>query len=225
MSRRADYREAGKHVQPGAPRRCSARPTTTRPGATAICCSCTRRDRPERQRIRGDRGGLPKWLKAGIERLSGLAMDDVRVHRNSSEPAKLGALAYTKGSDIHLGPGQERHLPHEAWHVVQQKQGRVQATAQMKGVAISEDAGLEAGSGRDGRSRIGTASGPDARCLGKEMPLRIEKNVPLSNSSGSKESPSTLPETSGPMATSFTIFIIGHGAAVNLGNIGLGVAP
>ncbi|HYJ82373.1 MAG TPA: DUF4157 domain-containing protein [Allosphingosinicella sp.] len=90
-----------------------------------------------------NRTGMPDRLKAGVERLSGLPMDDVRVHRSSSEPARLGALAYAHGSDIHLGPGQERHLPHEAWHVVQQKQGRVSATKQMKGVRINSDAGLE----------------------------------------------------------------------------------
>lgn len=89
------------------------------------------------------RGGLPERLKAGVEQLSGLAMDDVRVHRDSPEPANLGALAFTKGSDIHLGPGQEQHLPHEAWHVVQQKQGRVKATMQLKGAAINDDTGLE----------------------------------------------------------------------------------
>jgi hypothetical protein len=88
--------------------------------------------------------GLPVALKAGVEALSGLAMDDVRVHRDSTEPARLGALAYAQGSDIHLGPGQERHLPHEAWHVVQQKQGRVMATTQMKGVAVNENPALEA---------------------------------------------------------------------------------
>lgn len=92
-----------------------------------------------------NRTGLSDRLKAGVEALSGLAMDDVRVHRNSGEPVKLGALAYTQGRDIHLGPGQEQHLPHEAWHVVQQKQGRVRATAQLKaGTAINDDAGLEA---------------------------------------------------------------------------------
>lgn len=95
------------------------------------------------ERAAPSRGGLPERLQAGVEALSGLAMDDVRVHRDSPEPAKLGALAYTKGSDIHLGPGQERHLPHEAWHVVQQKQGRVRATAQMKGVALNSDTALE----------------------------------------------------------------------------------
>ena len=90
------------------------------------------------------RGGLPDRLRAGLERLSGLFMGDVRVHRGSPEPAKLGALAYTKGSDIHLGPGQEQHLPHEAWHVVQQKEGRVRATTQLKGKSVNHDSKLEA---------------------------------------------------------------------------------
>jgi hypothetical protein len=91
-----------------------------------------------------NRTGLPDRLKAGVEVLSGLSMDDVRVHRNSSEPAKLGALAYAKGNDIHLAPGQQQHLPHEAWHVVQQKQGRVRRTAQLKtGTPINDDPGLE----------------------------------------------------------------------------------
>jgi hypothetical protein len=70
-------------------------------------------------------------------------MDDVRVHYNSSKPAQLQALAYTQGTEIHVGPGQERHLPHEAWHVVQQKQGRVMPTMQAKGVVINDDGGLE----------------------------------------------------------------------------------
>jgi hypothetical protein len=86
--------------------------------------------------------GLPDRLKAGVEQLSGLAMDDVRVHTNSPKPAAVQAHAYAQGTDIHLAPGQEQHLPHEAWHVVQQKQGRVKPTLQMKGVAINGDAGL-----------------------------------------------------------------------------------
>ncbi|HKV56928.1 MAG TPA: DUF4157 domain-containing protein, partial [Ktedonobacteraceae bacterium] len=79
----------------------------------------------------------------GVENLSGLSMDDVRVHYHSSEPARVQALAYTQGTDIHVGPGQEHHLPHEAWHVVQQKQGRVQPTIQAQGVSINDDATLE----------------------------------------------------------------------------------
>ncbi|MEA5567765.1 DUF4157 domain-containing protein, partial [Anabaena sp. UHCC 0399] len=87
--------------------------------------------------------GLPDRLKAGIENFSGLAMDDVRVHYNSSKPSQLQALAYTQGTDIHVAPGQETHLPHEAWHIVQQKQGRVKPTIQMKGIQINDDKGLE----------------------------------------------------------------------------------
>lgn len=88
--------------------------------------------------------GLPDNLKSGIENLSGYAMDDVKVHYNSDRPAQLNAHAYAQGTDIHVASGQEQHLPHEAWHVVQQKQGRVQATMQMKaGVPVNDDAGLE----------------------------------------------------------------------------------
>ncbi|GLR17011.1 eCIS core domain-containing protein [Portibacter lacus] len=87
--------------------------------------------------------GLPNQLKSGIENLSGFSLDDVNVHYNSSKPAQLQAHAYTQGTDIHVAAGQEKHLPHEAWHVVQQKQGRVQATTQMKGIGVNDDAGLE----------------------------------------------------------------------------------
>ncbi|WP_299315836.1 DUF4157 domain-containing protein [uncultured Aquimarina sp.] len=88
--------------------------------------------------------GLPDNLKSGIENLSGYSMDDVKVHYNSSKPAQLQAHAYAQGTDIHLASGQEKHLAHEAWHVVQQKQGRVQPTKQLKSrVNINEDSGLE----------------------------------------------------------------------------------
>jgi hypothetical protein len=90
-----------------------------------------------------NRTGLPDALKTGVEALSGQSMDDVRVHRNSGQPAQLQAHAYAQGTDIHLAPGQERHLPHEAWHVVQQKQGRVRPTMQLEGAAINDDSGLE----------------------------------------------------------------------------------
>ncbi len=87
--------------------------------------------------------GMPDQLKAGVESLSGLDMSDVRVHYNSSKPTQLNALAYAQGNDIHLGAGQEQHLPHEAWHTVQQRQGRVKPTMQMAGVKVNDDVGLE----------------------------------------------------------------------------------
>ena len=88
--------------------------------------------------------GLPDNLKTGMENLSGISLDDVKVHRNSDKPAQLQAHAYAQGTDIHLGAGQEKHLPHEAWHVVQQKQGRVKPTMQLKGkVNVNDNSGLE----------------------------------------------------------------------------------
>lgn len=90
-----------------------------------------------------NRTGMSDQLKSGLERLSGTDLSDVRVRANSPEPSRLNARAYAQGNDIHLGPGQEQHLPHEAWHVVQQRQGRVQATTQMAGVQINDDASLE----------------------------------------------------------------------------------
>lgn len=93
---------------------------------------------------KGNNTGLPDNLKSGIENLSGYNMDDVKVHYNSDKPSQLQAHAYAQGTDIHIASGQEKHLPHEAWHVVQQKQGRVQPTLQMKGnINVNDDAGLE----------------------------------------------------------------------------------
>lgn len=91
-----------------------------------------------------NKSGLPDNLKHGIESLSGMSMDSVKVHYNSSKPAQLNAHAYARGTDIHLAPRQEKHLPHEAWHVVQQAQGRVKPTMQMKsGTPVNGDQGLE----------------------------------------------------------------------------------
>lgn len=99
---------------------------------------------PDSRAAPPNRTGMPDRLKSGIESLSGVSMDEVKVHYNSSKPAQLNALAYAQGSDIHVAPGQERHVPHEAWHIVQQAQGRVQPTTQMKGgVPLNDDTGLE----------------------------------------------------------------------------------
>lgn len=99
---------------------------------------------PSVQRRPSQGGGLPDALKAGVESLSGMRMDHVKVHYNSAKPAQLQAHAYAQGSDIHVAPGQERHLPHEAWHVVQQAQGRVKPSVQLKqGAMLNDDAGLE----------------------------------------------------------------------------------
>lgn len=116
------------------------------------------------------RSGLPGPLRSGVESLSGLSMAHVRVHYNSAQPAQLNALAYARGSDIHLGPGQEQHLPHEAWHVVQQAQGRVAPTLQMKdGMSLNDDAALEHEADAMGARATATAAVGAAGVAGRTL--------------------------------------------------------
>ena len=120
--------------------------------------------------------GLPDNLKSGIESLSGYSMDDVKVHYNSNKPSQLQAHAYAQGTDIHLASGQEKHLPHEAWHVVQQKQGRVKPTVQMKGISINADVALEKEA-----DRMGAKS--NALSLNENTRLAQPKSIAVSSAS------------------------------------------
>lgn len=104
-----------------------------------ICPSCSEPTIKREENLTG----LPDNIKAGVENLSGIDMSDVRVRYNSDKPAEVGALAYTQGIDIHVASGQERHLPHEMWHVVQQKQGKVQPTKNFNKILINDDLELE----------------------------------------------------------------------------------
>ncbi len=87
--------------------------------------------------------GLPDNLKSGIENLSGVDISDVKVHYNSDKPAQMNAHAFAQGTDIHVASGQEKHVAHEAWHTVQQKQGRVQPTTTVNGAPVNDNKGLE----------------------------------------------------------------------------------
>lgn len=117
-----------------------------------------------------NRTGLPDSLKAGLERLSGYSLSDIRVHYDSPKPDALQALAYTRGTEIHVGPGQEQHLAHEAWHVVQQKQGRVKPTGSLDGIPLNEDPQLESEADTTARQIAGPFStqGDSRRTMGQQ---------------------------------------------------------
>jgi Domain of unknown function (DUF4157) len=125
--------------------------------------------------------GLPAPLKAGVESLSGLSMDGVEVHYNSAQPAQLDALAYAQGSEIHVAPGQERHLPHEAWHVVQQAQGRVRPTIHtMGGAAVNDDAVLEREADAMGAKALAATAQPDlSTAIRPARPIAQRAPVPV----------------------------------------------
>jgi hypothetical protein len=87
--------------------------------------------------------GIPDRLKTGMEQLTGMSLDHVKVHYNSSKPAAVQAHAYAQGNQIHLASGQEKHLPHELGHVVQQAQGRVKPTTEVNGMKVNDSPALE----------------------------------------------------------------------------------
>ncbi len=136
----------------------------------------TPQDAPPSETPKPNSTGLPDHLKTGIENLSGISMDHVKVHYNSDKPAQLQAHAYAQGSEIHVAPGQEKHLPHEAWHVVQQAQGRVKPTVQMKGgVPVNDDVGLEAEADLMGAKALQMMN------MLPSMPLRVSSSAPNSS--------------------------------------------
>ncbi len=105
------------------------------PGAHAIGAVSIERTAPDR---------LPAHVAAGIRALSGISLGDVRVRYRSAEPSRVQAAAFTRGNEIHVAPGAEHHLAHEAWHVVQQRRGSVRATSRTStGQPLNDDPRLE----------------------------------------------------------------------------------
>ncbi|MGH1438094.1 MAG: eCIS core domain-containing protein [Lewinella sp.] len=140
--------------------------------------------------------GLPDNLKTGVENLSGIAMDDVKVHYNSGKPAQMQAHAYAQNTDIHVAPGQEKYLPHEAWHVVQQKQGRVKPTAQLMGkVNINDDCNLE----READVMGGRALQASRNSQPLEFEL-VDKNAALVQRMPESDFKSVIGFTTGPLS-------------------------
>lgn len=97
-------------------------------------------------------GALPLDVQAKMEKVMGADFSNVNVHANSSQASSVGALAYAQGNDIHFAPGQynpdtqsgQKIIGHELAHVVQQRQGRVLPTAQLKsGMRLNDDPALE----------------------------------------------------------------------------------
>lgn len=96
------------------------------------------------------------------------AVSGVQVHYNSDLPERVDAEAYTRGDHIYLGPGQERHLPHELGHVVQQRRGSVTANERIGGMAANTDIQLEHEADVIGRQFEGMLSVSNGGLFGSE---------------------------------------------------------
>ena len=126
----------------------------------------TRSKQPVIQAKSANRTGLPDGLKSKMENAFGTNLNHVRVKTNSSLPGKVGAIATTQGNRMDFAPGHfnpssaqgQRLIGHETWHTVQQAQGRVKPTLQMKtGHLINDSASLEKEADRMG-DKIARAS-------------------------------------------------------------------
>jgi hypothetical protein len=102
---------------------------------------------PARRGVRGV--PLPDDVRRAAEQVLGADLTDVRVYVGP-EPARMGALAFTMGTQIYFAPGLYDPgtkeglwlLGHELAHVVQQRSGRVPNRLGY-GVAVVRDEALE----------------------------------------------------------------------------------
>lgn len=113
--------------------------------------------------------GLDAAMRRRFETAFGYDLGDVRVHHDSDWPEKIGAEAYTQGTDIYLAPGRERHLAHETGHVIQQMRGIVHANASVDGAPCNDSAVLEAQASRLGAMAM-NGTGSPAGEYGGETP-------------------------------------------------------
>lgn len=94
---------------------------------------------------------LPEETLTQMSHGIGADFSDVKIHSNSQRATDAGALAYTQGNDVHFAPGQydpsstngQELIGHELTHVVQQREGRVEANNKINGLPLNDDKGLE----------------------------------------------------------------------------------
>jgi hypothetical protein len=93
---------------------------------------------------------MPEPVRMKMESSFGEDFSNVKI-QESSKASELGAMAYASGNNIHFAPGKynpqsqqgQELLGHELTHVVQQREGRVKGTSQMKGISVNDAPALE----------------------------------------------------------------------------------
>lgn len=122
---------------------------------------------------------LARALLAKMEAAFGADFSAVRVHVGD-QPARIGAVAFTNGNDLYFAPGRfqpdsaqgQRLLGHELAHVIQQRQGRVNARG--AGVTVVQDRAFEAEADRLGEKAAAFLAGAPLRPgqANRAMPTR-----------------------------------------------------
>ena len=130
---------------------------------------------------------LPDWVRVKMEAALGANFADVRVYVGP-QAERIGAIAFTVGSDIYFAPGRflpdtmhgQQLLGHELAHVVQQRAGRVRNPFG-SGLAIVQDHALEAEADRLGHRaanhRVGVQAKMAPGAMQPSSPVRISPPV------------------------------------------------
>jgi ribosomal protein S18 acetylase RimI-like enzyme len=130
---------------------------------------------------------LPETIRSKMEAALGADFSDVRVHVGP-QAERIGAIAFTTGSDIYFAPGRyqpdtmpgRQLLGHELAHVVQQRAGRVKNPLG-SGLAIVQDRALEAEAERLGRQaaahRVAAQANMPPSAAQPSAPVRIAPPV------------------------------------------------
>jgi GNAT superfamily N-acetyltransferase len=124
---------------------------------------------------------LPEAVRGKMEAALGANFADVRVHVGP-QAERIGAIAFTVGSDIYFAPGRfqpdtvhgQQLLGHELAHVVQQRAGRVRNPLGT-GLAVVQDYALEAEADRLGQR----AAAHRVAVQAKMMPAAGQVSAPV----------------------------------------------
>lgn len=147
---------------------------------------------------KGGGNALPTAARAQMEAAFGVDFSAIRIHEDGAAD-DVDAHAYAQGTDIHFAPGRFDPnsseglalLGHELTHVVQQSQGRVQATLQTKSASINDDSALEReadalGSAAARGEQVNTGAGASATSPATAAVQRKVKVNPVASSRHNK---------------------------------------
>lgn len=171
---------------PAVQRRAAGAPVSARPGGPEAYPLP-----PALSRSFGGGAGaaLPEPVRRQMESYFGASFAEVRVHVGPQAPA-IGALAFTRGSDLFFAPGHydpasaqgRRLIGHELAHVVQQRAGRV-LNPFGAGLAVVVDRQLEAEAERRGLAAADHR--PPAARAAPAAPSRAKAGAPKREPSAS----------------------------------------
>lgn len=116
----------------------------------------------------------------------GMDLKDVRVHASSEKAVDAGALAFAQGNEIHFAPGQynpdtkkgQELIAHEAAHIKQQAEGRVQADGEVAGMSLNS---------QDKHEKEADAVAAAIDNPAKQSPLQAKKVKPASGAAQLKK--------------------------------------